>query len=470
MSKENKEKQFIKGNNKSKDIMIALQEGRFDEVNIEINDWFSYGRYNYIYSVIEGCDKTINYELLEFVTIYTKNMINKYNKDNINKIYKSLGKEIIIDFLYKANIKVSKKDTEEKIKETWYISIFMIIKELLDNIIRVTLNHQQYNNIMLLLDDIDFKQFPVDKIKTNMENISLNNDEYYIIYTNSNKDYKKIEKGQFDKNNINYWFSIHDYNLINYVVVKSGNLENINIIHHILEKTLNIMKNTYTTEYTKEELINLIKDSSTGINNIEEYSYEELLNEWNYKVKSSCIFILINIINISIDNINKSYKYKKIIDKIETLNDNYLNLYICANMNYNKYLNHQDKRIRKVANLRRNFEKNLNYYSDNKKERIKWIETALKLGVINAIDGCLINKEPDKMCAIFESDLFKKTQYIYDFDKDIFYTIQNNQKILASKINDLINEEKIIIKEEYKPTCFENLKTKQLKNIILNNQ
>ena len=100
MSKEINEKQFIKGNNKSRDIMLSLQEGRFDEVNIEINDWFSYGRYNYIYSVIEGCDKTINYELLEFVTIYLKNMINQYNKLNINKIYKSLGKEIILDFLF----------------------------------------------------------------------------------------------------------------------------------------------------------------------------------------------------------------------------------------------------------------------------------------------------------------------------------------------------------------------------------
>ena len=465
MSKEINEKQFIKGNNKSRDIMISLQEGRFDEVNIEINDWFSYGRYNYIYSVIEGCDKTINYELLEFVTIYLKNMINQYNKLNINKIYKSLGKEIILDFLYKANIKVSKNNTEEKIKETWYTSIFMIIKELLDDIIRVTLNHQQYNNIMLLLDDIDFKQFPIDKIKTKMENISLNNDEYYSIYTNSNKDYKKIEKGQFDKESINYWFSIHDYNLINYAVVKSGNIENINLIHHILEKTLSIMKNTYTTEYTKEELIKLIKDSSTGKNSIEEYSYEELVNEWNYKVKSSCILILINIINISIDNINKSYKYKKIIDKIETLNDNYLNLYICANINYNKYLNHQDKRIRKVANLRRNFEKKWNYFSDNKKERIKWIETALKLGVINTIDGCLIDKEPDKMCVLFESALFKKTQYIYDFDKDIFYTIQNDQRILASKINDLINDGIIELKDEYKPIYFEPPKTNKEYNL-----
>ncbi len=95
-----KETELTIGKNKSKEIMDLLQEGKFDDVEIRIDDWFKTGRYNYIYSLIEGCDKSFNYELLELITIYTKEMINFFMQEkNTN-----LKKEIIINILNKIHM------------------------------------------------------------------------------------------------------------------------------------------------------------------------------------------------------------------------------------------------------------------------------------------------------------------------------------------------------------------------------
>ena len=123
-------------------------------------------------------------------------------------------------------------------------------------------------------------------------------------------------------------------------------------------------------------------------------------------------------------------------------------------MDYYNYLNHPNERIRKVANIRRNFENEWQNSSDNKKERIKWIENAITFGIIEKSVKLVGYDEPDKTLAVFESSLFAKSEDINKFDEDILFTIQD-PRILSSKINELINEEKIQFKEEFRPLCFE---------------
>ena len=142
-----KEKKLTIGKNKSKEIMDLLQEGKFDDVEIRIDDWFNTGRYNYIYSLIEGCDKSFNYELLELITIYTKKMINFFKQEkNTN-----LKKEIIIKFLNKIHMPYINNGSFNDLQKTWNETNLIIIKELLDNILRVIINHEEYNNIIMLL-------------------------------------------------------------------------------------------------------------------------------------------------------------------------------------------------------------------------------------------------------------------------------------------------------------------------------
>ena len=446
-----KEKKLTIGKNKSKEIMDLLQKGKFDDVEIRIDDWFKTGRYNYIYSLIEGCDKSFNYELLELITIYTKKMINFFMQEkNTN-----LKKEIIINILNKIHMPYINNGSFNDLQKTWNETNLIIIKELLDNIIRVIFNHEEYNNIIMLLkDDIDYEQFPKSVLRTDIENISLNDDEHYFFYVSNYKDVKNIDRGCFSKDNIDYWFSIHDYNIIDYALAKSKKIGDIKMINYISKKTQIQMQNTQTSIYTKDELIKLIEDTGTWPWKIEELSYEELKDYYDKRVRDRCVIILKDIIDISRENYNKSPEYKKIIDEIKKLNNDELDLYICANMDYYNYLNHPNERIRKVANIRRNFENEWQNSSDNKKERIKWIENAITFGIIEKSVKLVGYDEPDKTLAVFESSLFAKSEDINKFDEDILFTIQD-PRILSSKINELINEETIQFKEEFRPLCFE---------------
>ena len=290
-----KEKKLTIGKNKSKEIMDLLQEGKFDDVEIRIDDWFNTGRYNYIYSLIEGCDKTINYELLEFVTIYTKKMINFFMQEkNTN-----LKKEIIINFLNKVHMPYINNGSFNDLQKTWNETNLIIIKELLDNILRVIFNHEEYNNIIMLLkDDIDYEQFPKSVLRTDIENISLNDDEHYSFYVSNYKDVKNIDRGCFSKANIDYWFSIHDYNIIDYALAKSKKMGDIKMINYISRKAQIQMQNTQTSIYTKDELIKLIKDAGPQPWKIEELSYEELKDYYDKRVRDCCVIILKDIIDI----------------------------------------------------------------------------------------------------------------------------------------------------------------------------
>lgn len=102
-----------------------------------------------------------------------------------------------------------------------------------------------------------------------------------------------------------------------------------------------------------------------------------------------------------------------------------------------KFLNDSSQRVRKVANIRYNFEQNWNNLSDEEKERIDFLTTSIENGLIECWDGDIAYKEKDKMFAMFVGKLIQGESWKPSFDSDIFYSI-GDKRILANEINKLM--------------------------------
>lgn len=266
---------------------------------------------------------------------------------------------------------------------------------------------------------------------------------------------KALKNGDFSDLDLDYWFRDYLFDYIHAIVEGCDKNLNFDVLNLISIYAQYLMANPNAKEFAKKDLETIIKNSGSWPGNIDDMSYEELIDCWNKKIVKKCERILCKVILIG----SKHYEYyKPILDQLSTnVNDN-VRLYCCANLNYTDFFGDKSPRVVKVAKIRYQFQKKWDNLcdDDSEKQRIKFLTAALETNAIQCYNGCIGYDEEDKMFAIFRSLLFTKEVWRPEFDEDIMSTIQD-KRILANTLNELIKSGEIISKEGILPDCFGEL-------------
>lgn len=273
---------------------------------------------------------------------------------------------------------------------------------------------------------------------------------------------KKLKEGDFSYIDLESWFINHEFTYIFAIIEGCEKTLDSDMLYLISIYAQHLLNEPNAKGWHQETLKELIK--STGwYPDMDNMSHEELIEYWNERIINYCEHILEKVIITG----NKNYQYYHpiLLELYNHPNDN-VRLYCCANLNWEKFLDDNCERVRKVANIRKNFFMKWHSAKLTKEEQqqIEFLTAAIKKNAIHCCDGCVGYLEKDKMTALFKSLLFKKSSWIRNFDKDIFYTI-SDKRILADQINQLIKEGKIVLRENMAPNYFkeENLQGPTLK-------
>lgn len=263
---------------------------------------------------------------------------------------------------------------------------------------------------------------------------------------------KKLENGEFSEASLDFWFENHAFGYIFATIKGCDKNLDFDMLNFISMYAQYLLIEPNAKGWDEWGLRELIKNSGSWPGNIDEMSYEELIAYWNGEIIRTCERILNKVVLVG----SKHYEYYgPILEQLSMNANDSVRLYCCANLDYSKFLNDSSPRVSKVANIRYQFEQKWNGLSDddNEKQRIKFLTAALEKDAIQCWNGGVGYKEEDRTYAIFRSLLFKGEIWQPEFDKDIFYTIQD-RRILADTLNELIKEGKILFRDGIMPSCF----------------
>lgn len=273
---------------------------------------------------------------------------------------------------------------------------------------------------------------------------------------------RECQRNVLSKENLELLFKNHDFKYILKAVKKCEENLDFDLLELISINAQKLLNNPNANLWNKEELKELFIKSRDYPWNMDEMSYEALVNLYNnYIIVRNCERILINIILV----ISKNYEYfGAILEQLYSIENDNVRLYCCARGDYTKFLNDSSARISKVANIRYQFGEKWNRLSDSdiEKQRIKFLMSAH----ICWEDYDVILDEEDKSYVYIQSEFFKKAYQGY-FDSDILYAIRDSG-ILADAVNELIKQREIILNEDKVPYYFknENIISEQSRDVL----
>lgn len=277
---------------------------------------------------------------------------------------------------------------------------------------------------------------------------------------------QRLKSGEFSEVDLDDWFSNHAFDYIFATIEGCDKKVDVSLLKFISMYAQYLLVNPNAKGWQEESLRELIKQSGVIPGNIDEMSFDELIDYWNKRIIEYCERILYQVILVG--NKHQDY-YGRIIEDLYTNENDTVRLYCAANSDYTKFLEDSSPRVRKVANIRNQFYQKWHNISDsdNDKPRIRFLKAALEKRAIQCYDGCTICSEEDKMYATFESLLFEKPISQFEFDSDIYYTI-SDRIILADALNEIIKKENISFREGMTPDCFKEEKNPVMQ--MTNNQ
>lgn len=121
------------------------------------------------------------------------------------------------------------------------------------------------------------------------------------------------------------------------------------------------------------------------------------------------------------------------------------------------FLNDEDSRVIKVANIRIEFANKLANYSAEERELIHYLVNYLQTGKILPILVVERGHEYNANCGIkFRSEMFDNYQIVPEFDRDILNPI-TDKNVLADYILGLLKSGVYHFKPEYEPECLKTI-------------
>ena len=129
-----------------KEKILKLKNGDFSDIHL--HEWFTHHDFAYIFATIEGCSKNINYDLLNFISIYAHEYLEKPNGEDWLDF--NLLRELIeINGDYPINI--DQMDYEELLAY-WNKQISRICEQILEKVIVLSSKFYEYHPILTSLE------------------------------------------------------------------------------------------------------------------------------------------------------------------------------------------------------------------------------------------------------------------------------------------------------------------------------
>ena len=226
-----------------------------------------------------------------------------------------------------------------------------------------------------------------------------------------------------------------------------GEIDNNLIIKQIptwlKKKRYDYLKCAIHGSYSKNN-IELLNTITIAINN----RLESLSDEKNKTKEKDCLIQLLKeAIYYLTEAETKNHQSNSLLEKLIESNNREIRLYCCGSVsNYDKYMNNPDERMRKIVQIRKQFEENWNnQIQENDKKIIEYLLFAINMGNITYLKRTSISAE-GKILISFLSQFFEYNEVI--FDEDICDNIKD-KRILACELYRLIQEEKIKITNQF---------------------
>lgn len=272
---------------------------------------------------------------------------------------------------------------------------------------------------------------------------------------------ERLENGDFSEVRLDFWFRNHDFDYILAIVKGCAKNLDLTMLSFVSMYAQYLLVEPNAKDWDYEGLMDVIRSSGTVPVMVDSMTYEELILYWNKWIIEMCEHILSEVIHVGSKHISYC---GTMLAPLQTCENDNVRLHCCANLDWSIFLNDSSPRVVKVANIRKEFDQkwsglasNLDLSASYEKQRIEFLTSALEKNAIQCGSGDIRYPEEDKMLAIFRSLLFEGEVKIDGFDADIFYTIQD-KRILATTLNELIKEGKIVFRNGMMPDFFAETK------------
>lgn len=258
---------------------------------------------------------------------------------------------------------------------------------------------------------------------------------------------------------INKWINEYEWNYLRCVAhgcLINGNTDVLYLLFLSVNQLMqapNAAKRT-NTERLKQTIVN----SGSWPENIESMSHQESVDYLNSKIVQGCERVMRQIIYSSVELQDHDKRCNEILDKLAKSNNKTCRLYCCGAVNDpTQFIGDQDERIKKVANIRLDFNEKWKLYSDDEKVTVNFLKTAINTNMIQCFDGLVGGIPEGVMLANFRSPLFVNggTDYM-TFDEDIFRNIKDN-RILADELFKMIMRKKLFFEQGMQPSSYERI-------------
>jgi len=279
----------------------------------------------------------------------------------------------------------------------------------------------------------------------------------------------KLWEGDFEtvQIDLNEWMIGYDWNFLRCTAhgcCVNGKTDLLSSITSFLHDTIQKPNSESITD--TERLRYIIRNSGSYPSNIDTASQQELVDFRNWQLVRNADRVIQAITYWVSDLQDKDKKCGEIIEMLSKSPVRNCRLYCCGTVNDLKpFLMDDDERIKKVATIRATFDEKLETYSDDEKDLVSFLTSALDNGTINLFDGLIPyfhedgTLRDDLVCASFQSVLFKQkgaNTFIHEFDQDIFSTIKD-LRILADALYELLSENKFTFVEGMQPASWDKL-------------
>ena len=214
-----------------------------------------------------------------------------------------------------------------------------------------------------------------------------------------------LEQGIFNNLHIDSWFRNKDFDYIFATIKGCEKIQNLEILTYISQYAYHLYKSYYSEIYLK-----ILKLIILYVAKIRYYRCPAII-----------------------------FLYESPIDEIR--------LYCVANLDYNRYFNDKCPYIVKVAQIRKDVSIKLG--DENVRKQVNFFKSALENGLIDYKKLPDSEMNGDEYAIEIQSSIFYDQSYKIFVNKNIVDNMGDNKLIIASIINDFLEQEKIILNNEF---------------------